>query len=92
MSISLVLIPSLICLFFLDNINIYCGRVTVRKKVDGGDSDGLSAHLPSLNTTFKKEKEKRKGGENKSGGMVGGSYIPDRRIFAERVHSFPDPT
>jgi hypothetical protein len=73
-------------------MNIYCSRVTERKKVSGGDSDGFSAHLSSLNTISKRKREKRRGGENKSDAMVGGSYIPGRRIFAESVHSFPDPT
>lgn len=77
----------------LDNINIYCSRVTERKKVGGGNSDGLSAQLSSLNTTFKRKVgKKRKGGENISEGMDGGNYIAGGKIFAERVHSFPDPT
>lgn len=59
--------------------------------MDGRDSDGLSAHLLSLNTTFKRKGEKRKGSENKSDGMGGGSYVPGRRNFSECVHSFPGP-
>jgi hypothetical protein len=89
-----VLIPALISkiLSLLGNISFNCSRVTERKKVCGEDSGGFSAHLPSVNTTFKRKREKRKGGENKSDGVSGGSYIPGRRIFVESVNSFPDPT